>query len=148
MRFSETTKNEVETQALAKKLLRFFGPKTIYALHGDLGAGKTCLVQGLVAALGIREPVCSPTFTIANEYNGADGTRFIHVDLYRLRGPDDLVSIGWDDYLDSGDAMAVEWPERAGDQIPANAVCIDIRIGSAPGERIFTISHGQGVSGT
>lgn len=147
MRFSETTKNEVETQAFAQKLLGIFGPRAFYALRGDLGAGKTCFVQGLVAALGIREPVCSPTFTIANEYNGADGTRFIHVDLYRLTGPDDLGSIGWDDYIDSGDAMAVEWPERAGDQIPATAVNVEIRIGDTPGERIFTVSHGLEAGG-
>ena len=56
----------------------------------------------------------------------------MHLDLYRLSGPEELDSIGWDDYLDSGDTMAVEWPERAGDELPAAA--IRVRIGRGPGE--------------
>ena len=65
--------------------------------------------------------------------------RVVHLDLYRLSGPEELDSIGWDDYLDSGDTMAVEWPERAGDELPAAA--IRVRIGRGPGEddRSFAI---------
>lgn len=140
MTISKTTENEIETQAFAAELARRFGPKAFYALRGDLGAGKTCLVQGLARALGIDAAVCSPTFTLVNEYRGPDGSRLVHIDLYRLAGPDDLDAIGWDDYLDSGDAMAVEWPERAGHELPPRTIFVEIKIGSTPDERRFRVT--------
>ena len=144
MTIARTTQNEAETQAFAAELARRFGPRAFYALRGDLGAGKTCFVQGLARALGIAAAVCSPTFTLVNEYRGAGGNRLVHADLYRLAGPDDLDAIGWDDYLDSGDAMAVEWPERAGDQLPSRTIFVEIKIGDAPDERRFHVVAPQG----
>ncbi len=130
-----------ETQAFARELAEKFGPSAFYALTGDLGAGKTCFVQGLCAALGIRALVSSPTFTIANEYRDETrGLRFLHLDLYRLSGPDELDSIGWDDYVDSGDPMAVEWPERAGEYLPERAIRVNIAIGPGEDERTFTVT--------
>ncbi len=140
MKIIRTTENEMQTQAFAGQLAERFGKNAFYALRGDLGAGKTCFVQGLAAAIGIKAAVCSPTFTIANEYLGENGLRLIHVDLYRLSGPAELESIGWDDYLDSGDAMAVEWPERAGGELPERAITVEFRIGGNPDERIITVS--------
>lgn len=139
--FVRHTRSVPETQALARDLAERFGPNAFYALRGDLGAGKTCFVQGLCTALGIHALVSSPTFTIANEYrDDKAGKRFLHLDLYRLEGPDDLDSIGWDDYLDSGDPMAVEWPERAGSYLPARTIFIDIGIGPGPDDRTFTVT--------
>ncbi len=140
MKIIRTTANEIETQSFAKQLSDLFGKKAFYALRGDLGAGKTCFVQGLAAAIGIKAAVCSPTFTIANEYIGENGLRLIHVDLYRLSGPAELESIGWDDYLDSGDAMAIEWPERAGDELPDRTITVEFMIGTNPDERVITVS--------
>ena len=128
------------TFRIARDLLAECGPGAVLALHGELGAGKTSFVQGLARALGIDAAVCSPTFTLVNEYRGRDGARLVHIDLYRLAGPDDLDAIGWDDYLDSGDAMAVEWPERAGGELPPRAIFVDIRIGDAPDERRFHVT--------
>lgn len=139
MKFSRTTSNEIETQSLAAELCQRFGTHAFYALKGDLGTGKTCFVQGLAAALGINAAVCSPTFTIANEYVGENYLRLIHLDLYRLTGPQELESIGWDDYLDSGDAMAVEWPERAKDELPARTILVAFKMGASPDERIITV---------
>ena len=133
MHFGETTHSVAQTQALARRLAERFGPGAFYALFGDLGAGKTAFVAGLCAGLGIRAAVSSPTFAIANEYrDAASGRRLVHLDLYRLSGPAELDSIGWTDYLDGGDTMAVEWPERAGAELPASA--IRVRIGRGPGE--------------
>lgn len=139
---TKTTTNAAETQALAYELVNRIGPAPIIALYGDLGAGKTCFVQGLASALGIKAAVCSPTFTIVNEYieEGSPRKRLIHADLYRLSGPEELETIGWDDYIRSGDAMAVEWPDRAEGEFPPNLITIDIRIGDTPDERIFNIS--------
>ncbi len=138
MTLRRTTHNEMETQAFAAELCRRFGPRACYALNGDLGAGKTCFVQGLAEALGIRDAVCSPTFTIANEYVGDNGLRLIHLDLYRLPGPEALDSIGWEAYLDSGDALAVEWPDRAAGELPPRTITVTFSIGSTPDERTIT----------
>lgn len=128
------------TQDFARELARAFGPRAFYALEGDLGAGKTCFVQGLCDGLGIRAAVSSPTFAIANEYRDeSTGRRFLHLDLYRLSGPDELDTIGWDDYLDSGDPMAVEWPERAAGRLPAGAIRVRISAGAGPDDRTIEV---------
>lgn len=139
-----TTSNETETQFLAAELCQQFGARAFYALKGGLGSGKTCFVQGLASALGIHAAVCSPTFTIANEYISEDSRRLIHLDLYRLSGPEELESIGWDDYLDSGDAMAVEWPERAKGELPKQTIFVEFKIGTSPDERIITVIPPRG----
>lgn len=139
---TKTTTSAAETQALAYELVARIKSPFIIALYGDLGAGKTCFVQGLATALGIRAAACSPTFTIVNEYieEGPPRKRLIHADLYRLSGPEELETIGWDDYVRSGDSMAVEWPDRAEGEFPPNVITIDIRIGDSADERIFNIT--------
>ena len=139
---TKTTNSAAETQALAYELVSRYKSNPIIALYGDLGAGKTCFVQGLASALGIKAAACSPTFTIVNEYieEGPPRKRLIHADLYRLSGPEELETIGWDDYIRSGDAMAVEWPDRAEGEFPPNVITIDIRIGDNADERIFNIT--------
>lgn len=128
------------TQDLARAVSRAFGPRAFYALEGDLGAGKTCFVQGLCDGLGVRAAVSSPTFAIANEYRDeSTGRRFLHLDLYRLSGPDELDTIGWDDYLDSGDPMAVEWPERAAGRLPPGAIRVRLSSGPGPDDRTIEI---------
>lgn len=99
----------------------------VVTLAGDLGAGKTTFVQGMARALGITRPVTSPTFALVGDYTGTRG-RLIHMDLFRLTGPDDLLAIGFADYLESGALIAIEWPERAGDLIPADAVHVEISV--------------------
>ena len=135
------TRSVRETQDFAREVAAAFGPGAVYALRGDLGAGKTCFVQGLCEGLGIRAAVASPTFAIAHEYcDEAAGRRLVHLDLYRLSGPDELDTIGWDDYLDSGDPMAVEWPERAAGRLPPGAVRVRIAIGPGPDDRTIEVS--------
>ena len=94
------------------------GGGTVLALHGDLGAGKTTFVQCLAAALGIVRPVTSPTFTLVGEYPLPSGGLLVHMDLYRLKPGTDLDSIGFDEYLQSGALVAIEWAERAADALP------------------------------
>ena len=110
-----------ETWALAKRLAAELKPGDVVRLEGDLGAGKTTFVQGLAAALGVAGRVTSPTFCLVQEHRGA-GALLVHMDLYRLRNEDDVLAIGWEDYLAEGAIVAVEWPERAGSLIPDDAV--------------------------
>lgn len=95
----------------------------VVLLHGDLGAGKTTLTQGIAAGLGVKGLVQSPTFSIVAEHEGMDGSghsiRLYHLDLYRLTEPGDLEPLGYDQYLEPHDGISViEWPERAGSWLP------------------------------
>ena len=98
-------------------------PGAIIALQGDLGTGKTTLAQAICRGVGIREDVTSPTFALVNEYHANGGSVF-HLDLYRLAGPADLTNLAWDDIVNSGQIVIIEWPERAGDRMPDEAMRI------------------------
>ena len=100
---------------------RNLNPPVIIALQGELGAGKTTLAQAICRGLGIREDVTSPTFALVNLYE-VDGTTVYHLDLYRLSGPEDLTNLGWDDIVNSGEIVLIEWPERAGIRLPQDTI--------------------------
>lgn len=111
------TRSAEETQALAAQVEAELPTGAVVCLHGDLGAGKTCFVQGLARALGVRRPVGSPTFTLINEYRGRRG--LAHIDLYRIRGAADAFGLGLEDYLAHYDGIvAIEWAERAAELLP------------------------------
>lgn len=117
-----------ETWALARQFAAELKPGDVVCLEGDLGAGKTTFTQGLAAALGVAGRVTSPTFCLVQEHrrvekweSGKVPLLLVHMDLYRLRGEDDVLAIGWEDYLSEGAILVVEWPERAGSLIPPTA---------------------------
>ncbi len=109
-----------ETWALARQLAGELKPGDVLCLEGDLGAGKTTFTQGLAAALGVGGRVTSPTFCIVQEHRSPT-CLLVHMDLYRLHGEDDVLAIGWEDYLAQGAILVVEWPERALSLIPPDA---------------------------
>lgn len=92
-------------------------------LSGELGAGKTTLVRAIASALGVTEPVTSPTYALVHEYR-APGTPVLHVDLYRLEHAGQLPQIGWEDLLQSRAVMLVEWPERAHAALPPGHIAL------------------------
>ena len=98
---------------------------SVVALHGELGAGKTTLARALCEGLGVvNEQVTSPTFAIVHEYDTASGV-VAHADLYRLKNSGELENIGWDDLVARARVTIVEWPERAPEAIPGDALhCI------------------------
>ena len=110
----------------------------VIALQGELGAGKTTFVQGLARALGITRPVTSPTFTLVGEYPGGR-LPLIHMDLYRLRSPDDLLVIGFPEYLERNALVAIEWPDRAGDLLPPETIRVTITLTPDPRTRRIEI---------
>ena len=124
---------------MAAEVAALLKPGTVIALHGDLGAGKTAFVQGLGFALGLRRPVTSPTFTLSTEYS-TPLFKLVHMALYRLTGPDDLLTIGYPEYLETGAVVAVEWPERAGDLIPPDAIHVHFALTDDPETRVITVS--------
>jgi len=114
------SKSPEETQALAASLLATLGKGTVLALHGELGSGKTCFVQGLAAALGVHQAVTSPTFTLINEYTGR--WPLYHLDLYRIGGTGNLAGLGLEDYMEPDGLTVIEWAERASDLLPESAL--------------------------
>jgi tRNA threonylcarbamoyladenosine biosynthesis protein TsaE len=103
------------TQAFGRQLARRLPAGSILLLEGDLGAGKTCLVQGLAAGLGIEEPITSPTFALAQHYPLQPAGGLVHLDLYRLElaaAADELFAQEEEEARALGALLAVEWPER------------------------------------
>lgn len=129
-----------ETWQAAAEVAALLRPGAVIALHGDLGAGKTTFVQGLGFALGVHRPVTSPTFTLSTEY-ATPRFKLVHMDLYRLGGPDDLLTIGFPEYLETGAVVAVEWPERAGDLIPSDALHVRFSLTEDPETRVIEVSR-------
>ena len=118
-----------QTEAVAGGLARALGPGACVALHGDLGAGKTQFVRGLVRGLGGNpRAVASPTFVLLNVYEGGRLSVY-HLDAYRVAGPDDFDAIGFPELLEQGGVVVVEWAERVIDLLPPGRV--DVRIEAA-----------------
>jgi tRNA threonylcarbamoyladenosine biosynthesis protein TsaE len=114
------THSEIETWEVAKQFAASLKSGDVVCLEGDLGAGKTTFTQGLCAALGAKRAVTSPTFCIVLEHP-ADAFLVVHMDLYRLHDEEDVLQIGWEDYLAQGAVLVVEWSDRAGSLIPQDA---------------------------
>lgn len=131
------THSPEETWELAAELANELGPGTVIALHGDLGAGKTCFIQGYAAALGISEPVTSPTYTLIGEYEGR--LPLHHIDLYRLSGPQEALGLGLEEYFDADGITAIEWAERAEGLLPPNLLHLRIEADEHTGIRTFHI---------
>ncbi|MFN0179359.1 MAG: tRNA (adenosine(37)-N6)-threonylcarbamoyltransferase complex ATPase subunit type 1 TsaE [Gemmatimonadales bacterium] len=101
-----------ELVAAGEALGADLGPGEVVWLEGDLGAGKTTMVQAIATGLGVTEPATSPTYGLVHRYQGRRGPVF-HVDCYRLKHPEEARDLDWD-RLATGDAVLVEWPSRAG----------------------------------
>lgn len=95
------------------------------ALTGELGAGKTCLTQGIAKGMGVPDcyGITSPTFTLINEYPGRDAALY-HLDVYRLTGSLDLLEMGFEEYLLGNGVIVIEWAEKIMDSIPEDALSI------------------------
>ena len=113
------TASPAQTEAWARELARTLKAGDIVALEGDLGAGKTTLVRGLAAGLGIdAREVSSPTFALMNEYEGEQLT-LVHIDAYRLNTAEELAGLGWEALLaDRAVVIAVEWPSKVEGALP------------------------------
>jgi len=122
---------------LARQLLSTCKKQRIFAIFGDLGAGKTTLVKAIVAQLGSEDVVKSPTFGLVNAYHGTPGEIY-HFDFYRIRELVEVFDLGYEEYFDSGNYCFIEWPEMIGPLLPDNAVSIRISV-TNPQERTVTV---------
>jgi len=120
-----TSTSVEETRILGTALAPTLVPGDVISLSGDLGAGKTIFVQGVAMALGFEQRVTSPTFTLVHEYEA----RFpiVHVDVYRLDSIQEVLDLGFEELLDPGAIMLVEWGEALAPLLPPRYLEIDIR---------------------
>lgn len=126
-----------ELDKIAEQMLDLFPAERVFAVTGSMGAGKTTFIQAVCRKLGVKDNVSSPTFSIVNEYRTGSGEPVFHFDLYRLRKPEELLDIGYEDYFFSGDYCFIEWPELAGMLIPSGAVKVEIVVDEGSEDRIF-----------
>jgi len=118
-----------QTQRLGVRLGELLQAGDLICLEGDLGSGKTCLVQGIGRGWGVAERLISPTFTLVHEYRRPrDGLYFYHIDLYRVNSSQELYSLGLDEYLDDSEAVAaIEWAEHARGTLPPERLWVTLR---------------------
>lgn len=115
-----------QIQGAAIKLLSAARGHKVIALHGDMGAGKTTLIHALCEAMGVKDIVTSPTFSIINQYKTVKGETVYHMDLYRIKDEQEATNAGVEDCLYSGDICLVEWPEKAPGIFPEDTLHITI----------------------
>jgi tRNA threonylcarbamoyladenosine biosynthesis protein TsaE len=107
-----------ELSRFGETLGRALRPPAVLGFSGDLGAGKTTLIQAICRGLGALAMATSPTYALVHEYATAAGIPVFHVDCYRLRSPAEAADLGFDDMVRAGGVILVEWPERAGARLP------------------------------
>jgi tRNA threonylcarbamoyladenosine biosynthesis protein TsaE len=136
-----------ETRSLGARLGEEVREGDVIALQGPLGAGKTCLVQGIARGLGVdpQVPVTSPTFTLVGEYPSRIPLR--HADFYRVEDSRRLDDAGFRDLLDGKGVLVVEWPERFPDALPEERLEIRIEIRSECERRLTLRAHGPRAEG-
>jgi len=120
-----------ETLSLGKKIACLIEKSGVVALHGPLGAGKTCLAKGIAEALGVKEIVTSPSYTIVSEYEGSiqgNSVKIYHIDAYRLAGDDDFSAMGGEEIVFGDGISIIEWCERIPDFIRSGVLRVDIQI--------------------
>lgn len=123
--------------AVARQILDLYPGVKVYALKGDLGAGKTTFIKHFCKELDVTDQVASPTFAIVYEYLGK-GQPVYHFDFYRIKTPNEVIDLGYEDYVYSGYYCFMEWPEKIEELLPDDFVYITIASGKLPGERTIT----------
>lgn len=135
------THSPQETQELGEALGRGAVRGDVILLEGNLGAGKTCLTQGIALGLGIQGPVRSPTFILANEHHGR--LTLYHVDLYRLDALKEVEDLGLDDYIEGDGLTVVEWADKAPTYFPSQHLLVHLERTGETSRRIRFTPRGQ-----
>lgn len=130
--------SDSQTREIAAGIAKTLSPGTVLCLFGEMGVGKTVFTNGLCRAMGVKDYVSSPTFTVVNEYDG-DGFPIYHFDMYRIEDEDELLEIGFEEYLTSGGICIIEWPENVMNSLPKKRIDVEILRGDDFSERTIII---------
>lgn len=112
-----------EMKSVAGEFLEHVGEKTVFALYGPMGVGKTTFVKALGACMGVEDDISSPTFAIINEYVTGEGESVYHFDFYRVNSISEALDLGSEEYFYSGRKCFIEWPEKIEQLLPEDVVC-------------------------
>ena len=130
--------SEEGLREVAEALLESLDGRTVVAMRGGMGAGKTTLVRALAELMGVEDQVTSPTFALVNEYRAEDGRRLYHFDFYRIDDEREAFDLGYEEYFYPGDLCLVEWPEKIEGLLPDERVELRITVDGVT-ERTFEI---------
>jgi len=140
--FSVVTSSHEQTWRIGQMLGSRLEPGDIICLYGDLGAGKTSFTYGIALGLEVKDKyITSPTFTFVNEYKGR--IPFYHIDLYRLKDPEELEGIGFEEYIDSDGVTVIEWAERAEDELPDDRLSVYLSYVDEHSREIGFLAEGE-----
>lgn len=128
MRQEVIIRDTADLDRAATEFLEKIGDNTLVAFFAPMGAGKTTFTTAICKALGVTDPVGSPTFAIVNEYLRADGDYMYHFDFYRINRLSEAIDIGLDDYLYSGCLCIMEWPENIEELLPEDTLRVTITV--------------------
>jgi tRNA threonylcarbamoyladenosine biosynthesis protein TsaE len=131
--------DKAELKALATEFLNFANGRRVIAFFGEMGSGKTTFIRVVCEALGVKENVSSPTFSLINEYTDNESNPVFHFDFYRIEKEAEAVNIGCEEYFESGSLCLIEWPEKILNLLPERIV--EVSILSEGKHRKITISH-------
>ena len=137
MTLQTTTRDAGETHALGQRLGALLRPGDVVLLDGELGTGKTVLAKGIAVALGITEPVVSPTFTVVREYEAP--LPLVHVDVYRLDHLQELHDLGFDDLVGGEAVTVVEWGDRVSAALPSERLRVLLEAGEGDDDRVVSV---------
>jgi len=140
MDYKITTRNETETVEIAQNLESEKFPNMVICLYGDLGSGKTVFSKGFAQALGIDEPVTSPTFSIIKEYTSGEMPLY-HMDVYRLDGNVD--GVGIEDYFKKNGVVIIEWADTIKDYLPEERLDIKFKVIDEDSRMLVFVPHGR-----
>jgi tRNA threonylcarbamoyladenosine biosynthesis protein TsaE len=121
-----SVKNIDELPLAAKQILEIAGKEKIFVFYGEMGAGKTTLINKIAEILGVNEPTSSPTFSIVNEYQTVKGDLIYHFDFYRIKNENEAYDFGYEDYFYSDEYCMIEWPEKIPNLLPEHYMEIKI----------------------
>lgn len=112
----------------AKAFIDSIGKDRIFLFEGEMGSGKTTFISEVCRQLGAHDDFGSPTFSLVNEYEAADGSPIYHFDLYRIESPQEAMDMGAEDYFYSGNLCLIEWPDRLGNLMPEDCRTVEFTI--------------------
>lgn len=115
-----------EMGTAAKQFVLAMGEKKVFAFYGKMGAGKTTFIKAVCEELGVKDVINSPTFAIVNEYVDGQGEPIYHFDFYRIKKEQEVLDIGYEDYVYSGYVCFMEWPELIENLLPDDTVRVVI----------------------
>ena len=115
-----------EIAVAAKEFVTAMGDRKVFAFYGKMGAGKTTFIKAVCEELGVEDVINSPTFAIVNEYVDGKGEPVYHFDFYRIKNLQEVLDIGYEDYVYSGHMCFMEWPELIENLLPDDAVKVTI----------------------